>query len=128
MREWYCHTQDGTQFGPIEENDLVTLFHGGHLAPDALVWTEDLDEWVPAVDVEGLVPEEILAAYGSELTDDGIQDEPSPEQLEEEAKKCLDISQGEARYVVGPGCQIPLGASIENIKAFTQACHRLGAF
>jgi len=52
----------------------------------------------------------------------------TPEQLEEEAKKCLDISQGEARYVVGPGCQIPLGASIENIKAFTQTCHKLGAF
>ena len=52
----------------------------------------------------------------------------TPEQLAEEAKKCLDIAQGEARYVVGPGCQIPLGASIENIKAFTQTCHKLGAF
>lgn len=69
MRQWYCHTQEGTQFGPIEESDLVTLFHGGHLAPDALVWTEELGEWVAAVDVQGLVPEEILAAFGNGLVE-----------------------------------------------------------
>jgi uroporphyrinogen decarboxylase len=52
----------------------------------------------------------------------------TPDQLREEAGKCIGTAAGEARYVVGPGCQIPLGAKIENIKAFTQACHRLGAF
>ena len=54
--------------------------------------------------------------------------EGTPDQLKEEAKKCLDVAEGEARYVAGPGCQIPLGAKIENIKAFTQACHEYGAF
>ena len=52
----------------------------------------------------------------------------TPEQLAGAARKCLDLAGGEARYVVGPGCQIPLGAKIENIKAFTQACHQYGAF
>ena len=52
----------------------------------------------------------------------------TPDQLEAEAKKCVEVAAGEARYVVGPGCQIPLGASIENIKAFTQACQEYGAF
>ena len=52
----------------------------------------------------------------------------TPEQLEEEAKKCLEIARGDARYVAGPGCQIPLGAKLENIKAFTRACHQHGAF
>jgi len=52
----------------------------------------------------------------------------TPSQLEEEAKKCLDIAQGEARYIVGPGCQIPLQADLNNIKAFTEACHTYGAF
>jgi len=52
----------------------------------------------------------------------------TPGQLEEEARKCLDVAKGEARYVAGPGCQIPLGAKIENIQAFTRACHEYGAF
>jgi uroporphyrinogen decarboxylase len=54
--------------------------------------------------------------------------EGTPEQLEEEARKCLDVAKGEAKYVAGPGCQIPLGAKIENIQAFTRACHEYGAF
>jgi uroporphyrinogen decarboxylase len=52
----------------------------------------------------------------------------TPEQLAAEAKKCLDVAAGEARYVVGPGCQIPLGAEIENIKAFTRTCQEYGTF
>jgi uroporphyrinogen-III decarboxylase len=30
-------------------------------------------------------------------------------------------------YVIGPGCQIPLQADLDNIKAFTQACHEYGS-
>ncbi len=54
--------------------------------------------------------------------------EGTPDQLGAEARKCLEIARGEARYVIGPGCQIPLQANLENIKAFTQACHEYGAF
>jgi uroporphyrinogen-III decarboxylase len=54
--------------------------------------------------------------------------EGTPDQLQAEAKKCLDIAQGDARYVIGPGCQIPLQANLDNIKAFTQACHEYGTF
>ena len=54
--------------------------------------------------------------------------EGTPDQLQEEVKKCLDIAQGDARYVIGPGCQIPLQANLDNIRAFTQACHNYGAF
>ena len=54
--------------------------------------------------------------------------EGTTNQLQEEAKKCLDIAQGDARYVIGPGCQIPLQANLDNIRAFTQACHEYGAF
>lgn len=54
--------------------------------------------------------------------------EGTPDQLQQEAKKCLDIAGGDAGYVIGPGCQIPLQASLDNIKAFTQACHEYGAF
>jgi uroporphyrinogen decarboxylase len=54
--------------------------------------------------------------------------EGEPDQLQAEAKKCLDIAKGEARYIVGPGCQIPLEADLDNIKAFTEACHTYGTF
>lgn len=52
--------------------------------------------------------------------------EGTADQLQQEAKKCLDIAQGDARYVIGPGCQIPLQANLDNIRAFTQACHSYG--
>jgi uroporphyrinogen-III decarboxylase len=48
--------------------------------------------------------------------------------LEQAAQKCLDTSQGDARYVIGPGCQIPLQANLDNIKAFVDYCHVHGAF
>ena len=54
--------------------------------------------------------------------------EGTANQLQQEAKKCLDIAQGDARYVIGPGCQIPLQANLDNIRAFTQVCHNYGAF
>ncbi len=54
--------------------------------------------------------------------------EGTADELRDAAKTCLDIAQGDAGYVVGPGCQIPLQANLDNIKAFTQACHTYGAF
>ncbi len=54
--------------------------------------------------------------------------EGTPDQLRDEARKCLDVAQGDAGYVIGPGCQIPLQANLDNIKAFTEACHEYGAF
>ena len=54
--------------------------------------------------------------------------EGAADELRDAAKTCLDIAQGDAGYVVGPGCQIPLQANLENIKAFTQACHTYGTF
>jgi uroporphyrinogen decarboxylase len=49
------------------------------------------------------------------------------DQLEERIKQCLEISQGDPRYVIAPGCQIPLAAPLENIKHFTQCSHQHGA-
>jgi len=50
------------------------------------------------------------------------------EELEAAAQKCLDIAQGDSRYIIGPGCQIPLQANLDNIKAFVDYCHTHGAF
>ena len=54
--------------------------------------------------------------------------EGTQDQLRKAAKECLDIARKDPGYVVGPGCQIPLEADLDNIKAFTQACHEYGTF
>ena len=54
--------------------------------------------------------------------------EGSREDLEQAAQQCLDIARGDAKYVIGPGCRIPLQADLPNIKAFVEYCHRHGAF
>ena len=54
--------------------------------------------------------------------------EGSREDLEKEAQKCIDIAQHDAKYVIGPGCQIPLQANLDNVKAFVDYCHEYGAF
>jgi uroporphyrinogen decarboxylase len=54
--------------------------------------------------------------------------EGTQDQLRQAAKNCLDIARKDPGYVVGPGCQIPLQADLDNIRAFTQACHEYGTF
>jgi len=51
----------------------------------------------------------------------------TPDQLAEKVKECLDISQMDSKYMIGPGCQIPLMAPLENIKHFIDFSHRYGA-
>lgn len=54
MRQWY-YIQEDQQRGPISEPDLVKLFESEQLAPETMVWTEELEEWVVARDIEGLI-------------------------------------------------------------------------
>lgn len=49
------------------------------------------------------------------------------DQLETKVQECFEISKGEPKYAVAPGCQIPLSAPLENIKHFTACCHKYGA-
>jgi len=55
MRQWF-YIQEEQQRGPISEADFVKMFESGQLAPDTLVWTEDLQEWSAARDIDGLIP------------------------------------------------------------------------
>jgi len=55
MRQWY-YTHEGQQYGPIAESDLVPMFESGQVTPDTMVWNEELENWVSARDVIGLVP------------------------------------------------------------------------
>jgi len=51
----------------------------------------------------------------------------TPDQLEEKVKECLQIYKEDPRYVIAPGCQIPLAAPLENINHFISCCHKYGA-
>ena len=51
----------------------------------------------------------------------------TPEQLEEKIRECLQIAKGDPRYVLGPGCQVPVAASLAKIKHFVDCCYRYGA-
>ena len=55
MRQWY-YTHGGQKHGPIAEPDLGAMFESGQLTPDTMVWNEQLENWVSARDVIGLVP------------------------------------------------------------------------
>jgi len=55
VRQWY-YVEEGQQRGPIAESDFVKLFESGQLGPDTMVWTEELEQWAMARDVDGLIP------------------------------------------------------------------------
>lgn len=55
MRQWFYIWQ-GQQQGPIPEESIVEMFRSGQLPVDTLVWTEGLDKWTVARDIENLVP------------------------------------------------------------------------
>ncbi len=50
---WYIH-QDGRQYGPITERELLYLARISKLEPDAHVWSVGLPKWQRASDMDGL--------------------------------------------------------------------------
>jgi len=50
-RQWY-YADDGRQAGPVPESDLLERFASGELAPGNLVWTDGMEDWAPADEVE----------------------------------------------------------------------------
>ena len=54
VRQWY-YLNGGQQYGPFGESDLVAMFKSGKLTPDTMVWNEELENWIPACEVNGLV-------------------------------------------------------------------------
>lgn len=50
---WYIH-QDGRQYGPITERELLYLARLSKLDPDAHVWSAGLPKWRRAGDLDGL--------------------------------------------------------------------------
>lgn len=55
MTQWY-YANEGQQIGPIDEPEFLDLIAAGGITRETQVWTEGLEQWVPAGDVEGLIP------------------------------------------------------------------------
>lgn len=51
MRQWY-YTQKGRQRGPIPESEFLKLLGTGQFDSDTLVWSEGLQDWTPARDLD----------------------------------------------------------------------------
>jgi len=114
-----------------DKGGLVSFHICGYIDP---IFQDLIDLGIDGLSIDGPSSLEKLFDMGRGKTtiigniDPMLFVEGTPDQLEKEVRKCLDIAQGEARYVIGPGCQIPLQANLDNIRAFTQACHKYGAF
>ena len=50
-RQWY-YLVEGSQQGPISENELVQMIAAGRLRPDTLVWTQGVDMASPRILVQ----------------------------------------------------------------------------
>jgi len=53
-KEWHLIDGDGKQCGPYTEEQLQSYAKGGIIIPTTQLWTEGLEDWIPASDVPGL--------------------------------------------------------------------------
>lgn len=53
--EWhFISVVDQQQYGPYTADQLQEFVGAGSVTPETMVWTEVLDDWIPAANVEGL--------------------------------------------------------------------------
>jgi uroporphyrinogen decarboxylase len=45
----------------------------------------------------------------------------TPEQVYQEAKKCIEIANGNGGFILNPGCEVPADTPSENILAMVKA-------
>jgi hypothetical protein len=53
--QWFV-AQGDQQFGPYTGEQLVEFSTAGNIAPEAMVWTEGMPDWLPANQIPGLFP------------------------------------------------------------------------
>lgn len=56
-QEWRVLDGDGNEQGPYSFEDLQSYYTSGNITHETMIWTEGLAEWVPAGQVEGLLPD-----------------------------------------------------------------------
>jgi uroporphyrinogen decarboxylase len=114
-----------------EKGGRVCLHICGHVDP---IFGELLDLGVDALSIDAPSSLEKLFEVGRGNTliignvDPVLFTKESATDVEAAAQKCLDIAKGDAKYAIGPGCQLPSQADVEIIKAFIRYCHEHGTF
>ena len=53
MREWH-YLSNEQQWGPLPEVDLIEFLRERRLPPETMVWSEGMDNWVPANQIDSL--------------------------------------------------------------------------
>jgi hypothetical protein len=66
-QEWH-YIQNGASQGPISFADMRSLAAGGQLVPTDFVWSEGMDEWVPAMTIPQLFPQTAARAANRDTT------------------------------------------------------------
>ena len=66
-RQWY-YAIDGSQQGPLSEQEIVQMFAAGRLRPETLVWTQGMETWAVASSIEALVPRDYTGFVASPVS------------------------------------------------------------
>ena len=56
VQEWRVLDGEGKEQGPYSFQDLQAYYTSGNITHETMIWTNGLEEWVPAGRVEGLLP------------------------------------------------------------------------
>lgn len=67
MKKYYITLPDGTQKGPILEENLIAMLKTKQISPDCLCWTEGMSDW-EAIESVVVLPEECLVAERAKST------------------------------------------------------------
>lgn len=120
-QEWY-YTTNKQQMGPVSWKELRELADIGILKPHDLIWTEGMDEWVKAINQQGLFAEsddEAVTTSGKKTsysqpkpppgrrTKKEAEEEEDEEEDEREAKK-RNRKREEERAKMGVGIKVGL--------------------
>lgn len=62
--QWYV-ASEGQQLGPYTGEQLVQFGQEGRIVAETMVWAEGMAEWVPASQVEGLIPAPVAVAVAA---------------------------------------------------------------
>lgn len=93
-KEWYV-THEGKQFGPVSIDDLKYEVERGELNPRLdMVWKQDMEDWIPAGDLEGLFEKNEDAANEEKAKEGPPVTKVSTKPTREEQEKQSQHTQG----------------------------------
>ena len=55
-QEWLYIDQAGQQVGPIAADQIHAYVNAGHITAESQVWTEGMEAWLPANQIDGFIP------------------------------------------------------------------------